>query len=72
MLTSTTLSASQLIERQKFNKNNIQHRFLPLDVKFLVNKFINHWEPELVIFVDSEVWPNTCLKYLKEKYLWYY
>ena len=67
LLTSTTLSASQLIERQKFNKNNIQHRFLPLDVKFLVNKFINHWEPELVIFVDSEVWPNYLLEISKRK-----
>ena len=67
LLTSTTLSASQLIERQKFNKNNIQHRFLPLDVKFLVNKFINHWEPELVIFVDSEVWPNYLLEISERK-----
>ena len=67
LLTSTTLSASQLIERQKFNKNNIQHRFLPLDVKFLVNKFINHWEPEIVIFVDSEVWPNYLLEISKRK-----
>ena len=67
LLTSTTLSAGQLIERQKFNKNNIQHRFLPLDVKFLVNKFINHWEPELVIFVDSEVWPNYLLEISERK-----
>ena len=40
LLTSTTLSSSQLIERKKFNENNIQHRFFPLDVQFLVKKFI--------------------------------
>ena len=67
LLTSTTLSSSQLIERKKINKNNIQHRFFPLDVQFLVKKFINHWEPELVIFVDSEVWPNYLLEISKRK-----
>ena len=67
LLTSTTLSSSQLIERKKFNENNIQHRFLPLDVQFLVKKFIKHWEPELVIFVDSEVWPNYLLEISKRK-----
>ena len=67
LLTSTTLSSSQLIERKKFNKNNFQHRFFPLDVQFLVKKFINHWKPELVIFVDSEVWPNYLLEISKRK-----
>ena len=67
LLTSTTLSSSQLIEKKKFNKNNVQHRFFPLDVQFLVKKFINHWKPELVIFVDSEVWPNYLLEISKRK-----
>ena len=67
LLTSTTLSSSQVIERKKFNKNNIQHRFFPLDVQFLVKKFLNHWNPELVIFVDSEIWPNYLLEISKRK-----
>ena len=67
LLTSTTLSSSQLIEREKFNKNNFQHRFFPLDVQFLVKKFLNKWKPELVIFVDSEVWPNYLLEISERK-----
>ena len=67
LLTSTTLSSSQLIERKKFNKNNIRHRFFPLDVQFLVKKFINHWHPNLVIFVDSEIWPNYLFEISKRK-----
>ena len=67
LLTSTTLSSSQVIERKKFNKKNIQHRFFPLDVQFLVKKFLNHWNPELVIFVDSEIWPNYLLEISKRK-----
>ncbi len=67
LLTSTTLSSSQLIEKKNFNKNNVQHRFFPLDVQFLVKKFINHLNPELVIFVDSEIWPNYLLEISKRK-----
>ena len=67
LLTSTTLSSSQLIEKKKFSKDNVQHRFFPLDVQFLVKKFINHWEPELVIFVDSEIWPNYLVEIAKRK-----
>ncbi len=67
LLTSTTLSSSQLIERKKFNKSNFQHRFFPLDINFLVKKFLNHWQPEIVIFVDSEIWPNYLLEVSKRK-----
>ncbi len=67
LLTSTTLSSSELIKKKKFNKNNIRHHFFPLDVQFLVKKFINYWKPELVIFVDSEVWPNYLLEISQRK-----
>ena len=42
------------------------HQFLPLDVPKLVTKFLNHWSPNLAIFIDSEIWPNLILK-IKEK-----
>ena len=67
LLTSTTLSSSQLIEKKNLNSNNFKHRFLPLDVQFLVKRFLNHWKPELTIFVDSEVWPNYLLEISKRK-----
>ncbi len=67
LLTSTTLSSSELIKKKKFNKNNIQHHFFPIDVQFLVKKFINYWKPELVIFVDSEVWPNYLIEISQRK-----
>ena len=67
LLTTTTVSSSQLIKKKKFSRNNFQHRFFTLDVKFLVNRFLNHWRPELVIFVDSEVWPNYLLEVAKRK-----
>ena len=41
LLTSTTLSSSQLIEKKNLNSNNFKHRFLPLDVRFLVKGLLS-------------------------------
>jgi len=42
------------------------HQFFPLDTEFLVKKFLNHWKPKVVFFIESEIWPNMILK-IKEK-----
>tara|TARA_B100000886_G_C20411444_1_gene487252 strand:- start:397 stop:1617 length:1221 start_codon:yes stop_codon:yes gene_type:complete len=67
LLTTTTLSSSELIKKKKLNENNFKHRFFPLDIQFLVKKFLNHWKPEMVIFIDSEIWPNYLLEVSKRK-----
>ena len=56
LLTSSTLSSSNIIKKFKFKKTI--HQFFPFDLNFLTNHFINHWKPKLAIFVDSEIWPN--------------
>ena len=43
------------------------HQFLPLDIPILTNKFLNHWKPNLSIFIDSEIWPNLILQISKKK-----
>ena len=66
LLTSTSLSSSQLIKK-KIDLKNFKHHFFVLDISFLVKKFINYWNPKLVIFVDSEVWPSHLLEIKKRK-----
>eukprot|EP01037_Dinobryon_pediforme_P009588 gene9588-9665_t len=34
------------------------HQFLPLDVPRFVKRFLNHWQPDIVFFAESELWPN--------------
>ncbi len=29
-----------------------------MDVSYLTKNFIKNWNPSLVVFVDSEIWPN--------------
>ena len=58
LLTSITLSSGKILEK-RFNQNTKAiHQFLPLDIPVLTNKFLEHWKPNLSIFIDSEIWPN--------------
>ena len=58
LITSITLSSGQILEKKYNNNKKIIHQFLPLDVPFFVDKFLNHWSPNLSVFIDSEIWPN--------------
>ena len=64
LITSNTLSSAKIISKLKLKKTF--HQFFPLDTEFLVEKFLNHWKPKAVFFIDSEIWPNMILK-IKEK-----
>ncbi len=67
LITTTTLSSGNLanIELKKFN--NVEHRYLPLDVPFLIDRFLYLWKPDKIFLVDSEIWPNLILKAQKYK-----
>lgn len=34
------------------------HQFVPLDTPQAVSRFLNHWQPFMALFVESELWPN--------------
>ena len=67
LITSITLSSGKILEKRFKNIPKINHQFLPLDIISLVNKFLNHWRPNLCIFIDSEVWPNLVSKISEKK-----
>ena len=64
LITSNTLSSSEVIKKYKFKK--IVHHFYPLDTNFNSKKFIDYWQPSKVFFIDSEIWPNMIIN-LKNK-----
>jgi len=66
LITTVTLSSSKLLERKLNLYQNVIHRFFPLDLENLAESFLNNWKPDLVCFVDSEIWPNFLFK-IKEK-----
>jgi 3-deoxy-D-manno-octulosonic-acid transferase len=66
LITTVTLSSSKLLKKKLNQYNNTVHRFFPLDLESLAEKFLSVWKPDLVCFVDSEIWPNFIFK-IKEK-----
>ena len=66
LVTSVTLSSAKLLEKKLNLYKNVTHRFFPLDTEILSERFLTSWKPDLVCFVDSEIWPNFLFK-IKEK-----
>ena len=64
LITSTTLSSANIFKKLKFQKTI--HQFFPIDTNFFSERFLSYWKPNLVIFIDSEIWPNMLLN-LKKK-----
>tara|TARA_B100001063_G_scaffold175830_1_gene164795 strand:- start:3966 stop:5237 length:1272 start_codon:yes stop_codon:yes gene_type:complete len=62
LITTTTLSSANLAKTELAKFSNVEHRFLPLDVQFLVEKFLRLWKPNKIFLVDSEIWPNLIFK----------
>lgn len=67
LITTTTLSSGILAKNIIKKFNNIEHRFFPLDVDFLIKKFLTLWKPDIIFLVDSEIWPNLIVSSKKLK-----
>ncbi len=56
MVTTGTLTSAQMMDKnlpaQSF------HQFYPLDHPKWVAKFLNHWKPDAVLWMESELWAN--------------
>ncbi len=62
LVTTVTLSSSKLAEKEFKVIDNVQHRFFPLDISFIIKKFLSSWKPSQIFLVDSEIWPNLILE----------
>ncbi len=38
------------------------HQYVPVDLVGSVARFLDHWRPDLALFVESELWPNLLLE----------
>ena len=55
MTTGTVTSAAMMAQRLP---QGALHQYVPLDVPGWVERFLNHWQPDLVVWSESELWPN--------------
>jgi len=64
ILTTSTLSSSNILKKFKFKKTI--HQFFPIDSNYLTKRFINYWKPSAVFFIESEIWPNFLINIKKK------
>ena len=56
LITSVTVSSANLLEHSTHDR--LMHQFAPYDCYRPVCRFLDHWRPDLAIWVESELWPQ--------------
>jgi 3-deoxy-D-manno-octulosonic-acid transferase len=59
LVTSGTVTSAALAEHRL--PPGALHQFIPLDAPRYVGRFLDHWRPDLALFVESDLWPNLIL-----------
>ncbi|TIM08664.1 MAG: 3-deoxy-D-manno-octulosonic acid transferase, partial [Mesorhizobium sp.] len=60
VLTTGTVTSAQVADERLGDR--IIHQYVPLDLKPAVSRFLDHWQPDLAIIAESEIWPMTILE----------
>lgn len=56
LVTTGTLSSAQMLEKRL--PEHAFHQFYPLDHPQWVAQFLDHWQPHMAVWLESELWPN--------------
>ena len=65
LITTTTKTASEYAIKNYGDK--IIHQYAPFDISIWINRFLKNWKPKLVIWIESDLWPNTIVNLRKKK-----
>lgn len=57
LITNTTPTGSE--QTQKLFGNRVEHTWFPFDTPLVTGAFLRHWSPQLVVMVETEIWPNV-------------
>ena len=60
LLTTGTVTSARLARTRL--PRGVPHQYVPLDNPMFVQRFLNHWHPDLAVLVESEIWPNLVLE----------
>lgn len=56
VLTTGTVASAQVLSGRLPDKT--LHQFAPVDRLPWVRRFLDHWQPDLAFWIESELWPN--------------
>jgi 3-deoxy-D-manno-octulosonic-acid transferase len=56
LVTTGTVTSARLLENRL--PARARHQFVPADLPNWTARFLDHWRPDLALWVESELWPN--------------
>lgn len=56
LVTSGTVTSARVLEKRL--PAGSMHQFVPLDFPGFAARFLDHWQPDLILIAESELWPN--------------
>lgn len=56
LMTSGTVTSARLLAERL--PAGVIHQYVPVDLPTAVTGFLDHWRPDIGLFVESEFWPN--------------
>ncbi|MEZ5765136.1 MAG: 3-deoxy-D-manno-octulosonic acid transferase [Xanthobacteraceae bacterium] len=59
LLTSGTVTSASIVA-ERFAADVI-HQFIPYDAPRFVTRFLDHWQPNVALMIESDFWPNLIL-----------
>ncbi len=60
LVTSGTVTSARLLAERL--PADAFHQYAPIDRRDVVQRFLNHWRPDLALFIESELWPNRVVQ----------
>lgn len=59
LITTGTVTSAALMEKRL--PSFAFHQYIPVDHPAWVESFLNHWKPDIALWMESELWPNMLL-----------
>src|SRR5437870_10079220 len=59
LVTTGTVASAALLDKRLPART--RHQYVPVDLPRWIARFLDHWQPDLALWVESELWPNLVL-----------
>jgi 3-deoxy-D-manno-octulosonic-acid transferase len=56
LLTSATTTSADILAKRL--PKGVIHQFAPIDTPQAIKAFLDHWHPDLAVFIESDIWPT--------------
>jgi len=56
LVTTGTVTSAHMLEGRL--PPRVVHQYMPVDRAPYVKRFLDHWRPNLILWIESELWPN--------------